>query len=333
MHKQCQPVDISTLCVSWGDGSGTGAGGTFNLASSTPTSPPTSLNIWKGVWASNVSHFSSNWKELRTLLYTLEHEKFSGGHQVRGRRLLYFTDNMVSYDVFRKGSSKSLPLWKLLLKIKLLEMELQCVLQVIHVPGTAMIEQGTDGLSRGVALQALGAHKSNSLVPLLWRAVPPSPTLLQWVLTILPPLYPTNVQWLFHDDWSDWSRTAMLNSFVFWCPSPGFARQAILQALSVWVESPTTCGHVFLVPRILQRDFGRLSKFVLFHGQFDNLPLPFTPLVPFVLYYIPPFNRLLAYQNQRAQDDNRLDIPPISVPSWIRNEIDSLLRMSSPPGT
>ena len=140
MSKQCQPVDISTLCVTWEDGSGTGAGGSLNYASSASISQPTTLSIWKGVWGSKVAHFSSNWKELWTLLYTLEHEKISGGDQVRGRRLIYFTDNMVSYDVFRKGSSKSTPLWKLFLKIKLLEMELQCVLQVIHVPGTAMIE-------------------------------------------------------------------------------------------------------------------------------------------------------------------------------------------------
>ena len=329
MSKQCQPVDISTLCVTWGDGSGTGAGGTFNLASSTNISQTTTLSIWKGVWGSKVAHFSSNWKELRTLLYTLEHEKFSGGDQVRGRRLIYFTDNMVSYDVFRKGSSKSTPLWRLFLKIKLLEMELQCVLQVIHVPGTAMIEQGTDGLSRGVTMQSLGSHRSNSLIPLLWRAAPPSLALLQWVLAVLPPVYPPGVQWLLHTDFSDWTKTAMLNSFVFWCPSPGFAKQAILQALSVWVEAPTSCGHIFLVPRLLQRDFGRLSKFVLFHGQYNNLPLPFTPLVPFVLYYIPPFDRLLTYQLQRSQEDNRLDLPPDSIPSWIRKEIDSLLRVSS----
>ena len=66
---------------------------------------------------------------------------------MKGHRLLYFTDNMVIYDVFRKGSSKSTPQWALFLRIKLLELELQCTLQVIHVPGTAMIKQGTDGLS------------------------------------------------------------------------------------------------------------------------------------------------------------------------------------------
>ena len=330
LSRQCQPTDVATLGVTWGDGSGTGAGGTFNLTSSSDTSDLTTLTIWKGVWGSQVASFSSNWKELRTLLFTLEHEKSLGGERVKGRRLLYFTDNMVSYDVFRKGSSKSTPLWTLFLKIKLLELELQCVLQVIHVPGTTMIEQGTDGLSRGVTMQALGYHNSNSLIPLLWRAAPPTSFLIDWTLNILPPVYPTNTSWLIQTDATDWTRSSMLGQFVFWCPSPGFAKQAILQALSIWVETPTCSGHIFLIPRILQRDFGRLSKFVLYHGQYTNLPLPFTPLVPFVLYYIPPFDRLQSYHHQREQEAGRLDIPPDSVPSWIRQEIDCLLRLSSP---
>ena len=57
---------------------------------------------------------------------------------------------MVTYDIFRRGTSKSDALWKLFLRIKLLELELQCPVLVIHVPGTIIISQGTDGLSRGV---------------------------------------------------------------------------------------------------------------------------------------------------------------------------------------
>ncbi len=80
---------------------------------------------------------------MRTLLRTLEHELTLKRNRVRGRRLLYFTDNMVMYDVLRKGTSKFLPLWTLMLRIKLLELQLQYILQVIHVPGTTMISQGT----------------------------------------------------------------------------------------------------------------------------------------------------------------------------------------------
>ena len=79
---------------------------------------------------------------------------------------------------------------------------------------------------------------------------------------------------------------------------------------------------------MLQRDFGRLSKFVLFGGQFFDLPLPFIPLVPFVLYYIPPFNRSAIYAEQRLKYNEQLDSPPISIPSWIQEQIDAMQRVS-----
>lgn len=39
---------------------------------------------------------------------------------------------------------------KLIVEIKLMELKLGCHLVVIHVPGVLMINQETDGLSRGV---------------------------------------------------------------------------------------------------------------------------------------------------------------------------------------
>ena len=266
---------------------------------------------------------------MRTLLRTLEHELRSDGKRVQGRRLLYFTDNMVTYDVFRKGSSKAQPLWTLLLRIKLLELRLQCVLQVIHVPGTTMITQGTDGLSRGVDMQILGSHKSNSLIPLLCRPAPPTLEILQWALSILPQCWPHHTPFLFQHDFSDWKRSTMLQRSVLWCISPAFARQAILQALAVWSETPTKCGHIFLTPRIFQRDFGRLSKFVLYAGQHEVLPVHFTPIVPFVLYFIPPFNRKRKFEEQLLQLQQRLDTPSIPLPLWIQDEIDNLHRLST----
>ena len=121
----------------------------------------------------------------------------------------------------------------------------------------------------------------------------------------------------------------MLGCNGLWCLTPGFGKQAILQALYTWVETPTLCGHIFIIPRIMQREFGRVSKFVLFFGQHFDLPLPFVPLVPFVLLYIPPFNRNHEYNHIRERQ--RLDSSPSkSIPSWIQKDIDRLLRMSLP---
>ena len=218
-------------------------------------------------------------------------------------------------------------MWTLFLRIKLLELELRCHIQVIHVPGTTMIVQGTDGLSRGVNMQNLASHPSNGLIPLLWRAAPSNPNVLRWALPNLPPILSTFSSWTYQTDFSNWSKSCMISQPVLWCLSPSFARQGFLQALESWVESPTDSCHIFIVPRILQRDFGRLSKFVTFGGQYSNLPLSFVPLVPFVLYFILPFDRHSIYNSQTISSVDTASNP---IPFWIQKELDGLLRVSAP---
>ena len=177
-------------------------------------------------------------------------------------------------------------------------------------------------------MQPLASNPSNGLIPLLWRAAPASATILNWVLNIIPLTFPVSTTWTLYSDFSDWSQSPMIHQSFLWFISPSFARQAILRALSSWVESPTTSCHIFLVPRILQRDFGRLSKFVIFSGQYNDLPLPFTLLVPFVLYFLPPFDHSIVYQQQLQQQS--VDKTSNRVPSWIQKELDGLLRVSAP---
>jgi hypothetical protein len=55
---------LATLVPMWGNGSGTGTGGTFVV-------PNGALRMWKGKWAPIVYKFSSNWKELMTLKLSL----------------------------------------------------------------------------------------------------------------------------------------------------------------------------------------------------------------------------------------------------------------------
>jgi hypothetical protein len=62
------------------------------------------------------------------------------------------TDNLVSYYIVNQGSSWSEALHALVMEIKAICETLSCVLEVVHVPGRLMIEQGTDGLSRGLWL-------------------------------------------------------------------------------------------------------------------------------------------------------------------------------------
>jgi hypothetical protein len=96
-----------------------------------------------------VHSFTYNWRELRTIVETLKREE-AVFNKLRGRMVFYFTDNEVTYNICKKGSSETLSLQLLVQKLKALELALGCRLEVIHVPGTTMITQGTDSLSRGV---------------------------------------------------------------------------------------------------------------------------------------------------------------------------------------
>jgi hypothetical protein len=111
----------------WGDGSGTGTGGTFEL-------PSGLLCMWKGKWTPAVFHFSSNWKELSTLKLSLLQIRDDNLEAVCGTTVFYFTNNSTTYWISSSGSSTSPALHRLIKDIRLLELELSCTLQVIHVP-------------------------------------------------------------------------------------------------------------------------------------------------------------------------------------------------------
>lgn len=103
-----------------------------------------------GQWAPHIFSSTSNWKELKTLLLTLQHLLDEDSESVAGSTLFYFTDNSTTYYIGASGSSTSPGLQALIEQIRHYEYLLRCQLQVIHIPGKAMIAQGTDGLSRGI---------------------------------------------------------------------------------------------------------------------------------------------------------------------------------------
>ena len=150
-------VNSATFAPMWGDGSGTGTGGTFIV----PDGP---LRMWKGKWNPAVFHFSSNWKELSTLRLSLLRLLEEGAESVRGTTIFYFTDNSSTYWIAASGSSPSPGLHKLIEEIRLLELELDCSLQVVHVPGYLMIDQGTDSLSRGIWMSSFHDLTDSSLL-------------------------------------------------------------------------------------------------------------------------------------------------------------------------
>lgn len=317
LSEQLQLHTLSSLGIAWGDGSGTGAGGTLEWCDPN-TGPLPQMDLWMGTWAPTVHRFTSNWRELRTLVASVERIPPAS---IFRHTILYLTDNLVTYHAVRKGTSASPNLRLLIQRLKQYEMEHHCRVEVIHVPGTTMIRQGTDGLSRGLWVTPLHDTSVNYTAA-LFRPAPLSTALICWALQELVSYQPSYPSLLLHD-FSSWSGSSLLHQHCLWSLSPTFARQGFLAAVFAWIETSTTASHIFIVPRVMQRDFGRVNKHIVFIGQFHTVPVPtdFDPLVPFLLFYLPPFSRVLPQTNIT----DGMDSPTLtSRPHWVDAQMAEL---------
>jgi hypothetical protein len=120
----------------------------------------------------------------------------------------------------------------------------------------------------------------------------PSLSLTKWALIHIEIHEKYAPWWNVETDTSLWEPNNFMHTKIFWVLSPGVARQGFTAFIMAWVEPPWDSSHLFLVPRIQQRSFGRINKHVEFIGQFKEIPWVRThsPLLTFVLYYPhPPF--------------------------------------------
>ena len=285
-----------SLVPTWGDGSGTGTGGTRRVLDS---NGEVVLRTWMGTWAPHVAQYSSNWRELRTLLHTLERELRRD--QVQGATLFYFTDNLVTYFVTSDGSSRSPALHALIRRIKELEVELGCRLETIHVPGELMIQEGTDGLSRGMWLSLERLPQGINYSELVLSAVHPTPALRTWLLETCG--YPAFQPYHELRDMDSWAFHSIAGHLSMWFPAPEIARQAISHFLTCWVEAPTDTSAIFAVPRAMQREWGHVSRHVHQIGTFHPSEVPglHDCVLPLVVLHVRPHVRML--------DPDRVELP------------------------
>jgi hypothetical protein len=280
-----------SLTATWGDGSGTGTGGTGETLENEGT-----IDLWMGTWAPHVRHHDSNWKELRTLLWTLERLVTTKHARVRGGTLFYFTDNSSVYFIIKGGSSKNSELHRLARSIKILEIELGCRLEPVHVPGVLMIDEGTDGQSRGMWLAPARLTRSSIMESsMALGGVPFTQALGEWALCTVG--LPSNTKYTFHSTEGTWDFDEIYGRMSIWAPVPEVARQALVRFLDIWVEGATLTSGLFLVPRVLQKDWEYICKHVLTVGEFYPWVLPascsYDSHIPLVLLYIPCYVRAL----------------------------------------
>ena len=286
----------STLVPTWGDGSGTGTGGTILL-------PDQPLHVWMGQWSPTVYHFSSNWKELKTLLLTLQQLRSRSATTLRGATVFYFTDNSASYYIVSSGSSTSPGLHQLVEQIQLLVLDMEIILEAVHVPGVVMITQGTDGLSRGVWLSSLHPERNQLEIT---RAVfdPIEP---DWNLALEYASALGNVLPVYLHDWHQPTGASLFDHLSVWFPPPELARQCLIGILEAWVERPQSTGALLFIPRTLARCWLGLSRHIrLVDTIFPaERPLRFPPLLP-----IPILVLYLAPHTPSLPSHSRLDPSP-----------------------
>ena len=133
--------EVVTVIYGFGDASGTGLGATFTCG--------TGFNYRIGVWGSDETDQSSNWREFTNIVESLEEEAGSG--HLDQSEVFMFTDNSTVEACSVKGSSSSPKLLDLVIRLRALTTTFGVKIHVFHVDvsGTRMIAQGTDGVSRG----------------------------------------------------------------------------------------------------------------------------------------------------------------------------------------
>ena len=145
-------------------------------------------------------------------------------------------------------------------------------LHVVHVSGSRMIEQGTDGLSRGISYEGLLGSRYNFLnyLPLHESAITRSSALLTW----LQSWSSSHMEVLSPEGWFErghdiyeWEKNEanlwkpiIKSGFYVWDPAPAAAYKAAEQ-IRIGRHKRQKSIHVFICPRLLTSMWrGQLHK-------------------------------------------------------------------------
>ncbi|KAG7368517.1 hypothetical protein IV203_031260 [Nitzschia inconspicua] len=255
----------------FGDASGSSFGATFEIGSR--------IDFEYGQWTTEDSENSSNWRELKNLVTSIQ--TLSERQDIHGSELFMFTHNTTAEQAYSKGSSKSEHLFELVLELRLMEMRLDMLIHVIHVSGKRMIQQGTDGLSRGDHSQGvMRGLPILQFIPLHQDAFSRSPGVRTWLENVLKgfdPNFLTPEGWFeHHHDFGNY----------VWCPPPA-AADVVVDLLGKARHKRPKGLHLVVVPRLMTGRWRRhLQRGTDFHflmniGPWDTDTL-FEPLLIFI---------------------------------------------------
>jgi hypothetical protein len=235
------------------DASGAGFGGTY-------TARDGRVLFHHGIWGRDADHVSSNYKELRNLIDTVEEGIATG--ELHHSELFIFTDDSTAEGAYYKGNMDSQLRFDLVLRLRKLDMGGLLRLHITHVAGMRMIVQGTDGLSRGDLTEGVMQGESlTSFIPLHLTAFDRSTTFLPWLCRWCPA---GNISPLTPDEWFErghgilcghlspsgaWHPHETQDAWLLWAPAPAAASLALDELQSSRHKRPHI-NHIFVCPRL-----------------------------------------------------------------------------------
>jgi hypothetical protein len=173
-----------------------------------------------------------------------------------------------------------------------------------------MIDQGTDGLSRGVWVTPMNQQPwtgPGTFTSAVFAPLTPDADLVEYIkheFSIPGP-------WRYQPWDVVWDGRDLFGELSVWFPPPELARQCLSFHLETWVEQPYITSGLFFVPRTLSGFWHGLSRHVveLCELKPTEFPFQFPPLlpIPIVVLYIPPFVPTLP---DTCSSTIRMDAPP-----------------------
>jgi hypothetical protein len=257
---------------------------------------------------------SLNFQELSNLLEDLESKAATGN--LADTEVFLFTDNSTAESAFYKGSSSSKKHHSLVLQLHKVALEYSIILHVMHVTGTRMIAQGTNGCSRGVLMEGVMAGKSMLLfIDLDKLAFARSRDLLGWVrswcgVRDINPLTPE--EWFLeghgisggqkdkHGIWIPEHEPA--GQIYLWAPPPAVADAMLEELLKARHKRTDTC-HLIVIPCLMSPRWRRLFHKVVDVSFVVDPGVSFWPAImfePLFVGIIFPFIRHRPWALKRA---------------------------------
>jgi hypothetical protein len=243
-----------TLVYGFGDASGEGFGSAARVFTEESTTDPVSrpVRTRRGFWCTAISEEASNYREMRNILEMLV--DLNNIAALTGAEIFLFTDNEVTERVYYKGSSSNKMLYALMCDMRKLSLDYGFRLNVIHIAGTRMIGQGTDGLSRGEFQLGSLTDPTTQLVPLHLSPTERSPSLLTWVRSWAT--LPGNEEMHLASP-TDWIHKAHLPGFNIWSLPPAAALYALEEIGLAKTKRGGQFGAVILIPKLMKPDWFR----------------------------------------------------------------------------